>query len=208
MSRSSRRVRGCCRNEGGASLLEMLYDLGEDGRPYRAADMPQVFNRRLHTQLCAPNEPAIDDADRARRPLSVGRAATPEKACDLVERPLRRRQTNALDGATHEVLKPFQGQREVGAALAPRDRVNLVEDHGAYGAEHAATAHRGEHDVQRFGRSDQYVGRLSHHARPRGLWRIARANIDPDIWTTFPLLLRIAREGRERRVEVALDCRC
>ena len=55
-----------------------------------------------------------------------------EKARDLFERPLRRREPDALQTARDcriaECFEPFERQRQVRAALAGNERVDLVDD--------------------------------------------------------------------------------
>ena len=61
----------------------------------------------------------VDDPDRPR--------ARHEPA-DLLERPLRRREADALDRLADQAVEPLERQREVRAALRARDGVDLVED--------------------------------------------------------------------------------
>src|SRR5207244_3002670 len=67
----------------------------------------------------------IDDLDLAARPDAA------EEASDGLERPLRRRQPDALEwlGALRpEPLQPLQREGEMRPALRAGDRVDLVED--------------------------------------------------------------------------------
>ena len=104
-----------------------------------------------------------------------------------------------------QALEALEREREVDAALRAGDRVDLVDDHRANAAEHAAAAHAREHDVQRLGRRDENVRRLAQHARARRRRRVARANGDANLGK------RLARRGEalaqlgERLLEVALD---
>ena len=75
------------------------------------------------------------------RPQSTMRQSTrtpTEKPRDLLERPLCGRQADALRRTPDEVLEPLEREREMRAALRSGDRVDLVDDHGAQRAEHAA----------------------------------------------------------------------
>jgi hypothetical protein len=52
-----------------------------------------------------------------------------DEAADLLERALRRREADSLEGLVHEALEPFERQRQVRPALRPCDGVHLVQDH-------------------------------------------------------------------------------
>ena len=88
-----------------------------------------------------------------------------DEPADLLERPLRRREADALERHFDEALEPLQREREVRAALRPRDRVDLVEDHGLDTAQRLARL-RGEEQEERLGRRDEDVRRRAQH--PRG----------------------------------------
>jgi hypothetical protein len=55
---------------------------------------------------------------------------TAEEARDLVDRAHGRREPDALGGGVEQRVEPFEGQREVGAALGAGHRVHLVDDDG------------------------------------------------------------------------------
>ena len=57
-------------------------------------------------------------------------AVAADEARDLLERPLRGRQRDALRIALAEVGEPLERERQVRAALGRGDRVHLVDDHG------------------------------------------------------------------------------
>ena len=63
----------------------------------------------------------VDELDLAARPG--------DEAADLLQRPLRRREADALERRVDEALEPLERERQVRAALRAGDRVHLVEDH-------------------------------------------------------------------------------
>ena len=91
-------------------------------------------------------------------------------------------------------LEPLEGQREVRAALRPRDRVHLVEDHGLDPAQRLARL-RGEQQEERLGSRDEDVGRRLQHPPALVGGRVAGAHADRE--------LRL--EPGERAPQVALD---
>src|SRR6185503_6549850 len=73
------------------------------------------------------------EVQRAERPGVDERAVAAgadEEPADLVERLLRRRETDALYGALarRERLEPFERQGQVAAPLVPDEGVDLVDD--------------------------------------------------------------------------------
>ena len=73
------------------------------------------------------------------------------------------RRARSAGTALDDTLEALQREREVGAALRPRDRVHLVEDHGLDPAQGLARL-RGEEEEERLGRGDEDVGRRAQHA--------------------------------------------
>ena len=117
-----------------------------------------------------------------------------DEAADLVERPLGRREADALNRLGGEALQPLEAEREVGAALGTGDGVHLVHDHEADGPERLARP-RGEEEKERLGRGDEDVRRVAEHGC--ALLRRGVAGADAD---------REARaDSGQRAAEVALD---
>ena len=88
--------------------------------------------------------PGVDDLDLAARPDPA------EEPGDRLERPLRRRQPDALERrrvGRPELLQALQRQREMRAALRAGDRVDLVDDDRLDAAERLA-GRAGEQEVQ------------------------------------------------------------
>ena len=154
-----------------------------DGRPDGAVDVREVFDRRHGRYLHLFHQPAIDDRHGAEARLLVRqrRVASAQEPADLVQRTLRRRETDALRWGGRHHAQTFEREGEVGAALRSGDGVNLVDDHRPERAEHRASADAGEQDVQRFRRGDQDVRRLAQHPRPRRRTGVAGAHRHSDL---------------------------
>ncbi len=159
---------------------------GIDRRPDRALlrRLAHVLERDDDLQVERLRDARVDELDRA---------AAGDEPADLLQRALRRRQPDPLE-ASGEALEPFERQREVRAALRPRDGVHLVDDHRLDGAQHVARLRR-EHEEERLRRRDEDVGRVAEDRLALLLRRVARADGDAQ--------LRL--QSRERAAQVALD---
>ena len=155
------------------------------------------------------HQPAVDDGNRPehRRDLVADPAglAPAEEARDLVERALRRRETDALRRPPEQRLEALEGEREMRSALSTGERVDLVDDHHPQRREHPAPLRAGEQDVQRLGGRDQDVRRLAQHPRPVAGRRVAGADRDADLGEGNAGLLEPPLQLGERGLEVALD---
>ena len=89
---------------------------------------------------------------------AAGRVEPTEEPRDLLERTLGGRQPDPLGRVVRQRLEPLQRQHQMGAALRRRDRVDLVDDHGPNAPQRLPGGGR-EHQVERFGRGDEDVGR-------------------------------------------------
>ena len=114
-----------------AVLLDELEDLGVDRRPdrVRLAGLAHVLEGNDDSQVELLRAASVDELD--------GPPARNE-APDLLHRPLRRRKPYPLDRLLGEAVEPFDGEREMGAALRPGDRVHLVEDQRLDALQHLA----------------------------------------------------------------------
>ena len=86
----------------------------------------------------------------------------------------------AAPARDHQLLQPLQREREVGAALVARHRVDLVHDHGAHLGEPGPARLRGEQDEERLRRGHQHVGRPAADRAPLVGRRVAGAHRGPD----------------------------
>ena len=150
------------------------------------AELAHVLHRDhdLEVQLLAGTR--VDELDLPAR--------ASHEPTDLLERPLRGGQADALERPRDDALEPLQRDRQVGAALRPGHRMHLVEDHRLDRAQHLAPLRR-EQQEERLRRGDEDVGRRAQHLLALALRRVARAHTD--------------REARahpgERPAQVALD---
>ena len=131
---------------------------------------------------------------RAPRVDELDRPAAGDEAADLLERPLRGRETDALHRRLNELVEALHRDGEMGAALRPCDGVHLVEDQRLDRPQHLARLRR-EDEEERLGRRDEDVGRLARHLLALLLRRVARADGNAELR---------AQTG-QRAAKVALD---
>ncbi len=118
----------------------------------------------------------------------LARGASGQELRDLVDRLLRRRETDAQQRPPGDLPEPLERQRQVRAAPRPDDRVDLVDDDRADGAEHLAAALRGQQQIERLRRGHQNVRRRADHRRAFGRRGIARADRRRDVRDRHPAL--------------------
>ena len=90
------------------------------------------------------------------------------------------------------------------AALGRHERVDFVDDDRVDGAHRVARVRR-EHQVERFGRGDQDVGRLTLEARALALRRVAGADGDGRRDQDLRPARRDLHDAGQRRPQVAFD---
>jgi hypothetical protein len=184
-----RRVdRGPDRPARGLDARAHLHPVRErgDGEVRGRAELAHVLERDddLEVELLA--DPGVDQLDL---PPGPG-----DEAADLRERALGRGEPDALERLLDDPLEALEREGKVGAALRPRDRVHLVEDHGLDPAEHLAGL-RGEEEEERFWRRDEDVGRRPEHAPALLRGCVAGSHRDGEL----------RAEAGERAPQVALD---
>jgi hypothetical protein len=91
------------------------------------------------------------------------------------------------------------------AALVRRERVYLVDDHGARGLEHCAAGLRTKQDVERLRRRDDDVRRQLAHAVALARRRIAGTYPGADLDVRQVLRTQSRADAGKRRFEVAVD---
>ena len=121
-------------------------------------DGGQGRRRQLDAQIHAPGVAGVHD-DAVGRAARRDRGRADEEAGDLLDRALRRREADAHERRAHELLQARDGEREVRAALARDQRVDLVDDERPDAPEHPPSTFAGEQDVERLGRRHEDVGR-------------------------------------------------
>ena len=122
----------------------------------------QLLPGQLDAQVVVALAAHVDHG-AAGPPAGLDPVGPDQEARDLLDGPLGRGQADAHRPDRAERLQPLEREREVRAALVPRDRVDLVDDHRPRGGQHPPAARRGEQDVQRLGRRDQDVRRRLRH---------------------------------------------
>ena len=158
--------------------------------------------RGLDPQLQLPPMPAIKNLAGQCPPRLI---QARQERCDLIHRPLRRRQSDPRRPTLRRVIKARQRQRQVRPPLVRHDRVNLIHDHRPHRAQNLARAPRRQHQVQRLRRRDQNLRRPLDNLLALGRCRIARAQPYPNLRNRdVPLrsqLLNLA----QRLLQVALN---
>ena len=156
---------------------------------------------------CADSGPAIgrSPASCTRRAGYRQRRRTDQEARDLVDRLLRRRQADPHQRPRAQRLQPFERQREVAAALAGRERVDLVDDHAARRRQHAPARVRAEQHVQRLRRRHQDVRRPAQALAALLRRRVAGADGGADLDVGQAGRGELGADAGERRLEVEPD---
>ena len=174
----------------------------------RIAEARHVLDRHLDGELKCLPAARVDDAHRSCPAL----AEPSEEARDLIERALRRGETDALEAGetflsqcgSDEALEPLQREREVGAALGRHQRVDLVDDDRLDVLQGRAGGRR-EHEVERFRRRDEDVGRRL--AEAHALLRRCVTGPDRDARLAYRMAEALGgvTDPGDRRAQVPLD---
>ena len=172
-----------------ASVVRALH-VGERRRGLRLG-----LDRHLDAQVELLAHAGIDDVELA---------VAADEARDLLERPLRGRERDALRVVLAERGEALERERQMRAALRRRDGVHLVDDHRLDAGEHLSRA-RGEQQVEALGRRDQHVGRRPQHPPALLGRRIARTHRDARRRQLEARGRGRRADARERRAQVALD---
>ena len=130
---------------------------------------------------------------------------------------LRCRQTDALRRCTapaHQCVEALQGKHEMRPAFVIGNRMDLIDDDGAYGTEMVAALLCRQQNVERLRRGDEDVRRTPQHRLPLARKRVAGAHSRADFRAKIAalecqgldlpqgavqVLLYVVREGLERR---------
>ena len=86
--------------------------------------------------------------------------------CNLVERPLRRRQPDPHKPCFSESLQPFEEEGEEGPPLISAEGVDLIDDRAADHAQDLPGSLRSEQEVERLRGGDQDLRRGAQHSPP------------------------------------------
>ena len=170
-----------------AVRADELEDLRVDRGPDRLLllGLAHVVERHDDLQVELLRAAGVDELD-----LAPAR----DEAADLLQRPLRRGEADALDRLADEPVEPLEAKREMRAALRAGDGVHLVDDHRLDPAQRLARL-RGEQQEERLRGRDQDVRRLAQHRGALLLRRVAGADADA----------QLRAQAGERAAQVALD---
>jgi hypothetical protein len=140
------------------------------------------------------------------RPAGFFLRPSAEQARDLVERTLRRGESDPLERLPRrpQRFQPLQGEEEVGAALGRHERVDLVDDDGLDAAQRLPPL-RGEQEVERLRRRDEDVRGTPEHLRALVLRGVAGADPDFDVPVALARAVRLGADPGDGRPQVALD---
>ena len=105
--------------------------------------------------------------------------AGPQEIRGFLQRAHGGRKPDALQRPAAQVVQAREREHEVRPTLGVDHRVQLVDDDGPRGRQHAPPAPRRQQQVERFGRRDEDMRRPSAHARALALRRVARAHGHP-----------------------------
>jgi hypothetical protein len=167
----------------GVDLLPLL--VRADGRERRRRDL----------------DAEVELAERSRVDEGALASGPDEKPAHVLERLLRRGETDALDRPARQGFEALQREGEVASPLVPRERVDLVHDDGRDGPEHSAAAVARQEQIERLRRRDQDVRRPPDHCGALARRSVARPHQDADLRDR-----RIERPNLfERPLQVLLD---
>ena len=159
------------------------------------------FQRRvghLHYQFARALMAGVDDRH-------ISRSGAAQQIRNLLDRVLRRRQTDAHQIVCAQRCQTFQRQRQMGATLVRSHGVDFVHDNCARGRQHGTARNGAEKDVKRFRRGDEDMGRAAAHALAFAGGRIAGAHPGADLDVREPALAELRSNAGKRHLQVALD---
>jgi hypothetical protein len=163
----------------------------------------QRLRRQLEGEVAFLGIADVDDLAVGHAAMHVPRAH--EEARDLFDGLLRGRQADARERPAAQRLQALQREREVAAALAGGDGMDLVDDHRAHRRQHAPARGRAEQHVERLGRGHEDVRRLAQVllAVPGG--GVAGAHGAADVHVRQAQHRQLGTDARQRRLEVQAD---
>ena len=171
---------------------------------FSAGDRTQRRQRQFQGEVARLVVADVDDAAVGVAIRIHARAADQEPR-RILDRLLRRRQADAGGAPADQGIQAFQRQRQVAAALAGQQRMDLVDDDRAHGRQHHPPRFRAQQHVQRFRRGHQDMRRPLAQGRAFGLRGVAGAHrcAHVDVGQAQPGQL-LANAG-QRRDQVQVD---
>ena len=196
--------RAVLRDQLGDALVDLAPLLGR-------GDRLEVSRRQLDGEVEVALVAEVDDR-AVRLAVRIEAIGADEEARDLLDRPLRRRESDARGplaaGLGDELVEPRQREGEVAASPVAGDGVDLVDDHGADAPQVLAAALGGDQQVERLRRGDQDVRRLAHHRLPLALRRVAAAHCRADRRAARGRVPRRPRGSPRAASRGCAGCRC
>ena len=135
-------------------------------------------------------------------PVSARFRRPPRKRGHFFERSLRGRQADPGEPGC-QGFKPFQEDRQKNPTFSRGDGVDFIDDEVRHRSQRLACP-TCEHQVQRFGRRDENVGRLADDPLPLARGGVPRADGHRQRRERLPELLGGGEDAVERHAEVAL----
>ncbi len=140
-----------------------------DGRD-QFREKPSLIRQRLHDHF---DFGLVGDGREVATP-----AVADKEASGVGEGRRRGGKADALEAGAGQFFQAFQAERQVGAALAPRQGVNFIDDDPAQAGEQRAAQRLGQEHGQTFGRrQEDFGGGVAEQAAVLGR-RIARPQPD------------------------------
>ena len=181
-------------------LCEAAVDLGPDlVRHHRFERGIGDFDAKVARALVA----GVDDRHVRRRPAA--RSGAGEKAGNGLNRVLRRREPDAQQPVAAEGGEALEREREMGAPLVRRQRMDLIDDHRPGRRQHLAARLRAQEDVERFRRRHHDVRRLAMHAGALGRRGVAGPDPGADFYVAQAEARQLAPDAGKRRLQIAMD---
>ena len=188
----------CAVDQLGQAVVDLLPDLARHHRFERRRRELRARGRARAGGRCRRS----CSRRRRRRPAAPTRKrATSSIGFCVADRPMRSSRSAA------QRRQALERQRQVRAALVRRQRVDLVDDHGARGREHRAARLRAEQDVERLRRGDDDVRRAAAHAVALACGRVAGAHPGADVDVGQALRAAAPRGCRRAALRGCAGCR-
>ena len=191
-------------NERGGVRLDQLGEAVVD-LPPDVARHHRFERRRRDLDGEVARAPVADVDDRALGARRAIRTGPDQKARGLLDRLLGGREADPQQAIAAQRREALERQRQMGAALVRGERVDLVDDHGPRGGEHAAAGLRAEQDVEGLGRGDDDVRRRAAHALALAGRGIAGPHPGADLHVRQALRAQGVADAGKRRFQVTLD---
>ncbi|MNO70326.1 hypothetical protein D3C76_612050 [compost metagenome] len=197
---------GIHEDQRGALRLRQLGEAVVDRIPHLVGHHRlQRRRRHLDAEVAGTAVADVDDAAGFQPRLRIAGTAADQETRHRLDGLLRGGQADAHQRRRAQRLQAFQRQREMTAALAAGQRVDLVDDHAARPGQHRPSGLRTEQHVERFRRGDKDVRRLAAHRLAFALGGVAGAHGGADIHFRQTGALQFLTNAGKRFLEVDAD---